>query len=50
MRSTRAITACANWLTYCLALGWPKKDLDRLQQIWWEWHDDYGRLTKERQR
>lgn len=41
---SEAIMACANWLSYCLKIGWPKKDLDRLQALWWKYHDDDGRL------
>jgi hypothetical protein len=43
-RSQKAIMACARWLTYCLSIGWTHDDLDALDAIWWEWHDDHGRL------
>jgi len=39
-----ALMACAEWLAYCLKIGWPRKDLERLESLWWEYHDDNGRL------
>lgn len=41
---------CLEWLTYCLQIGWPPDDLVALQKIWWEHHDDYGRLIADTQR
>lgn len=29
---------CAQWLAYCLSIGWDKSDLDELQRIWWQYH------------
>lgn len=34
----RQIEACANWLAYCLSIGWKKSDLDELERIWWKYH------------
>jgi hypothetical protein len=48
-RSGRAIKECAEWLSYCLSIGWPKSSLDRLEALWWEYHDDYGRLKGKSQ-
>lgn len=45
MRTRRAIEACAEWLSYCLSIGWPKSSLSNLEALWWEYHDRYGRLT-----
>ncbi len=42
--STQALAACARWLAYCLDLGWPRSDLDRLEHLWRRHHDDRGRL------
>lgn len=36
---TRAIQKCAEWLMYCLEIGWPKADLDELELAWWQCHD-----------
>lgn len=44
-RSTRAIKACAEWLSYCLKIGWKRDQLDALQAVWWKYHDDEGHLT-----
>jgi hypothetical protein len=40
----KALQACANWLAYCLQIGWPRSDLDRLESLWWKYHDDNGNL------
>lgn len=42
--TTKALSACARWLSYCLKIGWAAKDIPRLEEIWWEYHDDHGRL------
>ena len=39
-----AVRACAEWLSYCLSIGWSKADLDALEHMWWEYHDDHGCL------
>ena len=39
-----AIWACAEWLEFCVRIGWDKATLDRLQEIWWQFHDDKGNL------
>ena len=41
----KALEACSKWLSYCLSIGWEKSTLDRLQEIWWQYHDDQGRLV-----
>lgn len=43
-KSLKAVTRCAEWLVYCLSIGWSEKDLDELQSIWWRYHDHNGRL------
>lgn len=43
-RSTKAIRTCAEWLAFCIRIGWPRRDLDALERIWWDCHDDFGRL------
>lgn len=40
----KALLACARWQQLCLELGWPRSYLDRLEALWWEYHDDNGRL------
>ncbi|QPF81703.1 hypothetical protein IC762_12465 [Bradyrhizobium genosp. L] len=44
MPKKKAIMACARWLAYCLQIGWKRSDLDRLETLWWEYHDDNGEL------
>ena len=41
-RSRYALQACAEWLAFCLSIGWKKSSLDRLEATWWEHHDDNG--------
>lgn len=36
---TQAIKKCAEWLMYCLEIGWPKSDLDELELAWWQCRD-----------
>lgn len=44
-RTTEAIRKCAEWLSYCLKIGWPRSSLDELQELWWKYHDNNGNLT-----
>jgi hypothetical protein len=41
---TKALRTCAEWLAYCLKLGWPKSDLNELEALWWQYHDENGNL------
>jgi hypothetical protein len=43
----RAIELCAKWLAFCLKIGWQRSDLDRLEGLWWEHHDEYGNLKSK---
>lgn len=43
-RKRKALKACAEWLAGCLSIGWSYDDLDLLEEIWWRYHDDCGRL------
>lgn len=47
---TRAIRQCAEWLAYCLWIGWKKSDLDALEALWWQYHDERGNLKRARGR
>lgn len=40
----RAQELCAEWLVYCLHIGWSRSMLDKLENLWWEHHDRYGEL------
>jgi hypothetical protein len=42
----KAIKECAKWLSYCLKIGWSKGSLDQLERIWWEYHDEMGKLKE----
>lgn len=44
MRTIKAIERCAEWLVYCLSIGYKKSQLDRLEGIWWEHHNEKGEL------
>ena len=39
MNRLKALRDCANWLYYCLKIGWKKEDLDMLEELWWQYHD-----------
>lgn len=41
----KAARDCAFWLNYCLQIGRPRKDLDFLERLRWQHHDDFGRLV-----
>lgn len=41
-RTQRAIVACGHWLAECLRLGWSRDQLDALEALWWEHHDERG--------
>ncbi len=45
----KAIKACADWLRYCLSIGWSRDDIDALEALWWQYHDEYGNLAQESQ-
>ena len=42
--SRKGIKLCAEWLAYCLKISWSRDDLDRLEEVWWEYHDEDGNL------
>ena len=43
--SVSAMKACAEWLALCVSrLGWRKEQLGDLEKLWWEHHDQLGRL------
>jgi hypothetical protein len=50
MKTQKAIIQCAGWLRYCLEIGWQKSDLDALENLWWEYHDERGNLKVKRHR
>ena len=39
-RTRKEIEDCARWLSYCIDLGWDKSNLQELEDLWWEYHDD----------
>jgi hypothetical protein len=46
MRSKEAIRKCAEWLAYCLSIGFDKASLKELESLWWKYHDNKGNLKK----
>ena len=44
MRTGRAIRACAEWLVFCLRIGWKTDQLVSLERLWWQCHDDRGHV------
>jgi hypothetical protein len=37
-REPLAIQKCAEWLAFCLSIGWKKEQLDALEKVWWDFH------------
>lgn len=48
-KTKKGIERCANWLHYCLSIGWDKKDLDGLEKIFWTYKDGNGDLLTNQQ-
>ena len=44
MRSQKALRQCAEWLAFCLRIGWQRSQLDDLERLWWQYHNDKGSL------
>lgn len=44
MKARRKIEKCAKWLAYCLEIGWKKSQLDELEKLWMQGHDDNGNV------
>ncbi len=40
----KALGECAEWLAYCVRIGWPKSLLNDLEKLWWKYHDCRGLL------
>lgn len=47
MAANRGIRMCAEWLVYCLSIGWSRDDLDELEKIWWSVYDLNGNMRRE---
>jgi len=35
----KKIKECAEWLAYCLSIGWRRDQLDALEALWWQYHE-----------
>lgn len=44
MSKTEGVKKCAEWLAYCLSIGWNKSDLTGLENIWHKFKDENGNL------
>lgn len=42
-----AVRACAYWLAEARRIGWRQEDLDFLEYLWWQHHDERGRLKSD---
>lgn len=45
MKTQRALLKCLEWLRYCLEIGWDKGSVNGLEKLWWQYHDDNGKLN-----
>lgn len=43
-RTLQALRKCAEWLYFCLSVGWKREQLHRLEELWWKYHDDRGNV------
>ena len=34
----------AEWLLYCLSIGWTREELSALEKMWDQYHDENGKL------
>lgn len=44
---TKGARKCAEWLSYCLSIGWSKNQLDELEKLWWKYHDENGNIKDD---
>jgi hypothetical protein len=44
-RTVKAVRDCAEWLSYCLQIGWKREQLDELEALWWKYHNWHGELV-----
>ena len=42
--TAQAHRRCAEWLKFCLDIGWRRDQLDALQALWWKHHNHHGEL------
>lgn len=40
----KGIMKCAEWLVYCLGIGYTKGELDELEALFWKYKDKKGNL------
>lgn len=45
-RTQKATRECAEWLAVCIGIGWRHADLDWLEELWWQHHDERGLLAQ----
>lgn len=45
----KKIKKCAEWLAYCLEIGWDKSQLDGLEKLWMDNHDEFGNFKPQLQ-
>ena len=42
--NSKGIKKCAEWLIFCLSVGYKKFQLDALEKLWLQYHNDNGEL------
>jgi hypothetical protein len=42
----RGLERCADYLRYCLSIGWSRASLDSLEALWWADRDRLGNLRR----
>lgn len=38
---------CAEWLAFCLSIGWRRDQLDALEALWWQYHETDPQTSAE---
>jgi hypothetical protein len=42
--TNKGVKTCAEWLIFCLSIGYKKSQLDALEKLWLKYHNDMGEL------
>jgi hypothetical protein len=47
MKATvKGVKKCAEWLAFCLSIGYKKEELDALENVFWMFRDRNGNLKR----
>lgn len=49
-RAKMAVNAATHYIDYCRSIGFKENELDGMERLWWNWHDENGNLLKQPRR